>query len=142
MKLSTVKNILLVFTTIAVRAALAGEVDVSADTNFVAKPKARPAAVKTEKAAAAKPVPLVGPVPAQTQWVQTMEASMGPLSTRGTAALTETGANPLLLWMGWAFAVLFGGVLLTQALRNRRRNVEMLRAGDRDAFFFPPHRRR
>ncbi len=145
MKRNTLFNILTVFT-LMTGAALAGEIDVTADTNFVAKPKrkASAAVVKaTEKASFKIPAPLVGPIPAPTQWVNTMEASMGPLSPRTTAALTlESGGQPLILWMGWAFAVIFGGVLLSQSLRTRRKYSNMLRAGERDTFYMPPNRRR
>jgi hypothetical protein len=144
MKTSALRNILLVFT-LAANVALAAQMDIFAEAPVVKrKPKAAQTAPKADvKKDAAVPGPQVvmGPQPTPTQWVQTMHASMGPLSPE--SVLTgPTASQTFLLWLGWAMAGVFGGVLVAQSLRGKRRQQDLLRAGQRDTFFLPPSKRR
>lgn len=134
MKRYVFKTIFLVFVGLA-NFSLAGEMDLSADTTFIAKPRRRaaPAMVVTAKKA---PVPAkapIGPTPAPTQWLQAMEGSLSPFASQHPDVFTGEGWDrTFILWLGWALAGVFGAVLLAQSLRNRRRTTDLVRAGKRD----------
>lgn len=126
--------------------AVAAEMDIYAEAP-VRKPKAKvtvvaPAAklAATKSSAVVAAPSLVGPSPAPTQWVQAMEASMSPLSTQSDP--TATGTASPLVWLGWALATIFGCMFLAQVLSTRRKQLYLLRAGDRDSFWLPPSNRR